>query len=136
MKPCPMSFAPPSSYQRRLMVGSEAGRVGSAETGSREPSPDGLGPTGFDPARIAALRELLDRASPLPWEEGWNTRWLGDGYESMCGRGPDTIALKPDHPSYQARVVDQAFADAALIAAAVNALPELLAIAAEAGDKA
>jgi Lar family restriction alleviation protein len=28
-----------------------SGRVGDAETGSREPSPKGLGPTGFDPAR-------------------------------------------------------------------------------------
>lgn len=47
------------------------GRVGCAETGSREPSPSsctaGLGPAGFDPARIdiGALREsivLEDRA--------------------------------------------------------------------------
>jgi hypothetical protein len=35
----------------------EGGRVGCAETGSREPSPSstGLGPTGFDPARYDLL---------------------------------------------------------------------------------
>jgi hypothetical protein len=60
MKPCPMSFAPPSSYQRRCEV-TDSGRVGSAETGSRasaEPVAR-LGPTGFDPARGEWRRDAL-----------------------------------------------------------------------------
>jgi hypothetical protein len=50
------------------MTHADSGRVGSAETGSREPSPQaGLAASGFDPARIDinALREsiaLEDRA--------------------------------------------------------------------------
>lgn len=58
------------------------------ETGSREPSPDSLGPTGFDPARLAAglsgemLYDLRNVAEGRPTVPGfgspvWHLKCLG-----------------------------------------------------------
>ena len=60
------------------------------------------------------LRELLSKATPGPWEPT-NTTTVNCNY--ACGSGPWIISDRND---------PQVIADAALIAAAVNALPELL----------
>ena len=40
-------------------MNNDVGRVPLAP-GSREPSPDGLGPTGFDPSRLSCHEQMLD----------------------------------------------------------------------------
>ena len=71
------------------------------------------------------LRALLDTASPRPWRADV---WYGSDDGGWAAIGPHCVASDadgfddvPETPSY-----DQAMADAALIAGAVNALPELL----------
>lgn len=74
---------------------------------------------------VQKLRALLDTASPRPWRADV---WCGTDDGGWAAIGPHCVASEadgfddaPETPSY-----DQAMADAALIAAAVNALPEML----------
>lgn len=71
------------------------------------------------------LRALLAVATARPWR---TDVWYGTDDGGWAAIGPHCVASEadgfddaPETPSY-----DQAMADAALIAAAVNALPELL----------
>lgn len=74
---------------------------------------------------VKGLRALLDAATARPWRADV---WYGTDDGGWAAIGPHCVASEadgfddaPETPSY-----DQAMADAALIAAAVNALPELL----------
>lgn len=78
------------------------------------------------------LRELLGNATPGPWE------WVGHTLEQVkwSERWPEVLMVKdlPEHtyPELQSGELVVSEADAALIVAAVNALPALLDVA-EAG---
>lgn len=74
--------------------------------------PELLGPTMSDGIDIAALRELLAKATPGPWD------WDGDGPAAV-------FALDADG-AQDAHVADSSPLDAALICAARNAVPGLL----------
>lgn len=76
-------------------------------------------------ADVQKLRALLAAATPRPWH---TDVWYGNDDGGWAAIGPHCTASEaddfddaPESPSY-----DRAMADAALIAAAVNALPELL----------
>ncbi len=65
----------------------EDGRVGCAETGSREPSPSstGSGPSGFDPARgtVTIPRQVYDF---LMGEDALEGVWFNDLHKGLPGR--------------------------------------------------
>ena len=75
------------------------------------------------PEAVRNLMALSEKATQGVWEEGWNTRYFDNeinGQVSMCGRGPDTMVLRRDHPRFQELIAEPAFADAKLLAALVN----------------
>ena len=71
------------------------------------------------------LCALLDTASPRPWRANV---WYGSDDGGWAAIGPHCVASEADgyDDAPGSSSYDQAMADAALIAAAVNTLPELL----------
>lgn len=71
------------------------------------------------------LRALLDTASPRPWRADV---WYGTDDGGWAAIGPHCVASEADgfDDTPESVSYDQAMADAALIAGAVNGLPELL----------
>lgn len=67
--------------------------------------------------RALKVLELAAKATPGPWDAGWNTRYFDGDNVSMCGRGPDTIVMSISDPRFQSMVADPALHDAAFIAA-------------------
>ena len=82
-------------------------------------------------SEIERLRALLAEATPGPWEADDTSDWTNDSYGDEEGKPPTSGWFrncgvgKVDAGDYSTLT----FADAALIAAAVNALPALLEVA-------
>ena len=77
------------------------------------------------PLDLAALRKMLAKATPGPWREGSVDR------DSVFGDIGNPACMAPELGRVVCRTnryFDTFWADAALIAAAVNALPQLLAL--------
>ena len=69
--------------------------------------------------RVAALRELLAKATPGPWT--YPNAQFGSGF-AFYGKDDEQIMRASEHWS----TLEPSDEDAALIVAAVNSLPELL----------
>jgi hypothetical protein len=74
---------------------------------------------------VAHFEARLEKAGELPWRPSWNTK-RHENFEWMEASGPQTMALAPDDPRFRELVQERAFADAELMADAVNALPRIM----------
>lgn len=79
---------------------------------------------------LAELRALHERATPGPWEAHKPARWNSWNGAHIRATGLCVATL----PQAADRPLDQKEADAQIIAAARNALPDLLSAAERAGD--
>ena len=68
-----------------------------ASSGSREPSPDGLGPSGFDPERTEAIAlSLLDRAAKVRSDplSNFGGGWLASSIREGIAEGFESVAYE------------------------------------------